>query len=227
MNDASGKAGFEAARRVVTVGRSAFFGSVDHDLPKADSAQIAADDLLPQFGFVGSRYNVRRILLLGINPGNGPRKERNSGDKIALPALASFVGNPTPDAFVVAQRAYKQVCQGWAVWGRQCDILLRDCGLGLEDIAFTNALPWRTASQSAFSRSIACKTAQLYAGPVVRELEPSIIIAVGKKAAEVLGYAGLMSESVVVWNRAQALRPTVIAEREAAVQQFKSLLALR
>ena len=94
----------------------------------------------------------------------------------------------------------------------------------MEDIAFTNGLPWRTASQSAFSKGIARKAAQLYVAPIVRELQPKVIVAVGKKAAEMLEYAGLLSESVVVWNRAQALRPSVIAEREAAAKKFAVLI---
>jgi hypothetical protein len=133
--------GFEAARHVVDLDRAAFFASPDDDLPSAESAQVASDDLLPQFGFVGNRYARLRVLLLGINPGNGPRSERSTGDKVIMPALSAFVANPIPKTFLVAQRAYREVCQGWAVWGRQCNELLREAGLDMEDIAFTNALP--------------------------------------------------------------------------------------
>src|ERR1039457_3553506 len=132
--------GFKSARRVVDLGRAAFFAYPDGDLPKAESAQIASDDLLPQFGFVGVRYERLRVLLLGINPGNGPRGERSTGDKVAMPALSAFVANPIPETFIAAQHAYREVCQGWAVWGRQCNELLHAAGLGMEDIAFTNAL---------------------------------------------------------------------------------------
>lgn len=219
--------GFQAAVRVVELGRSAFFKDASEDIPAAESPQVTEDDLLPQFGYVGTNYEGRRILLLGINPGNGPRHARNSGEEIAMPPLNEFVAKRSPESFIAAQRAYRQVCQGWAVWGRQCDALLTAGGLNMEDIAFTNALPWRTASKSAFSESIARKAAQLYAGPIVHELNPAIIVAVGKKAAKILEYAGLLSESVVVWNRAQALRPEVVAEREAAAEKFSALLRIR
>ena len=210
--------------QTVELGRPAFFSHATEDIPIAKSEQIAADDLLPQFGYVGSRYESRRVLLIGINPGNGHREKRSSGDRTAMPALLEFVMQRTPASFHAAQQAYREVCQGWAVWGRQCDELLSAGGLGMEDIAFTNGLPWRTASQSAFSKGIARKAAQLYVAPIVRELQPKVIVAVGKKAAKMLEYAGLLSESVVVWNRAQALRPSVTAEREAAAKKFSVLI---
>jgi hypothetical protein len=216
--------GYWAACRVVDLGRQAFFAHAAEDAPFADSDQIAEDDLLPQFGYVGSRYEARRVLLLGINPGNGPRAVRSTGDRTAMPALRRFVTQKTPASFVAAQQAYRSVCEGWAVWGRQCYELLRSSGLDMEDVAFTNALPWRTASQSAFAKHVAKKAAEHYTGPVVRELQPRIIVAVGKKAAQILEYAGLPSASVVTWNRAQALTQSVLAEREAATRQLVELL---
>ena len=88
-----------------------------------------------------------------------------------------------------------------------------------------DGLPWRTASQSAFSEAVSRKAAQLYVDPFVRQLQPKVIVAVGKKAAEMLEYAGHLSEAVVVWNRARALRPSVVADREAAAKKFSVLLS--
>ena len=218
--------GYAAARRTVELGRAAFFSSSTEDLPIAGSEQIAFDDLLPQFGYVGARYEKCRILLLGINPGNGPRNERSAGDISAMPALHKFSAERTPEAFREAQTAYRAVCEGWAIWGRQCYELLRNTGIGMEDVAFTNALPWRTASQSAFKKQIALRAAELYVKPFVLELKPRIIVAVGKKAAEILDYAGLLSDIVVVWNRAQALQPQVVADREAARRKLVKLLSV-
>lgn len=219
--------GYQTALRTLERGRSAFFGSLTADLPAAESPQVAADDLLPQFGYVGSKYSETRVLLLGINPGNGPRGERSPGDKTAMPALHRFATERTPLCFHLAQQAYLSVCEGWAVWGRQCYELLRAGGLSMEDVAFTNALPWRTASKAAFGKPIAQRAAELYAQPVVLELQPKIIVAVGKRAAEILEYAGLMSPSVIVWNRAQALTLQVAAEREAAATRFSQLLLVK
>lgn len=216
--------GFESALGVVTRGRAAFFRSEGDDLPVAESDQIASDDRLPQFGYVGSNYARRRILMLGINPGNGPRTHRSSGDEIALPALELFARLRTAESFASAQKAYRSVCEGWAIWGRQCYELLTAAGLDLEDVAFTNALPWRTRSKSAFSARAAAAAAEIYVQPVVEELGPKIIVAVGKRADEILASSGHMSERVVVWNREQALRPSVIADRENAARKFAQLV---
>jgi hypothetical protein len=216
--------GYSSALGALELGRAAFFPPRYEDLPTANSPQIAADDLLPQFGYVGTKYTARRILLLGINPGNGPRNKRSEGDQTAMPALHKFATEKTPQTFHAAQIAYRSVCEGWAVWGRQCDEFLRAAGVGMDEVAFTNALPWRTASQSAFRKPIARRAADLYVRPVVTELQPRIIVAVGKRSADMLEYAGLMSPSVVVWNRAQALQPHVVAEREAATRKFITLL---
>lgn len=218
--------GYLSARKVLELGRTAFFGRPEDDLPVAESAQIAADDLLPQFGYVGKNYGTRRILLLAINPGNGPRRERSAGDRVAMPALFRFATERTPESFEAAQAAYRSVCEGWAVWGRQCQELLDAGGVDTDEIAFTNALPWRTKSQSRFAKAVARQAAELYAKSITQELEPRIIIAVGKRAAEILEYANLMSPAVVVWNRAQALTPQVAAERKLAAEKFAGLLRL-
>lgn len=141
-----------------------------------------------------------------------------------MPALHRFVSDKTPEAFLASQDAYRSVCHGWAVWGRQCFELLRSSDIDMDDLAFTNALPWRTASQAAFGKSIARRAAALYVSPVVAELQPRIIVAVGKRAAEMLELAGLMSPSVVVWNRAQALTPPVMEERKEAASKLLNLL---
>ena len=84
MSSVSTPPGFAAALNVLEVGRAAFFGSVDADLPVALTPEVANDDKLPQFGFVGQRYEQARLLILAINPGNGPRNKRDARDATAL-----------------------------------------------------------------------------------------------------------------------------------------------
>lgn len=218
--------GYLAAKRAVEAGRGAFFQSQSFDLPKRTSTILAGDDLVPQFGYVGADYRSLRVLLLGINPGNGPKRanDRSQGDKQMMPALHRFSEIRSPESFLEAQSAYKCVCQSWAVWGRHCDELLTNAGLSIDQIAYSNCLPWRTASESAFGRSTEKQAARLYAIPLVEELEPRIIIAVGKKAATILGHATITMPSTVVWNRAQALTKSVDEERRDATAKFCVLL---
>jgi len=217
--------GYLAARRVVELGRTAFFDAHRLDIPVADAAEIAADDLLPQFGFVGERYDERRVLFLGINPGNGTRAQRNAGDARTMPALEAFVKNPSAKNFLVAQQAYRTVCEQWRMWGHECSELLRRTNLSLDEVAFTNALPWRTATTSSFHKSVSQKAAMHYVRPYLGSLRPRILVAVGKKANECLGFINGQSARVVVWNRGRAATKSVIAEREAAVSALLALLA--
>jgi hypothetical protein len=216
--------GFVAARQVVHLGRAAFFDAHRPDIPVAETTQIAADDLLPQFGFVGKRYEKRRVLLLGINPGNGPRGYRNAGDERQMPALEAFAANPTPENFLEAQRAYREVCELWRMWGRECSELLELTGLTIDEAAFTNAIPWRTASTSQFHKSVSRNAATLYVQPYLADLRPRILVAVGKKAAEGLEFIDTQAAQIVVWNRARAPTPPVLAERKVASELLVRLL---
>jgi hypothetical protein len=215
--------GFKAAHRVIEGGRSAFFSHAEEDLPDATSSLIKADDRLPQFGYVGVNYEAKRILLLGINPGNGPRDRRNPGDQKVMPALNNFAKEKSPASFVAAQLAYREACQGWLLWGRECSELLASAGLGMDDVAFSNALPWRTKSESGFSRAIERRAAENYVNPLVTELRPRIVVAVGRKVARMLHDAGHFNDEVVVWNRARALTKGVLDERDLAKQKFANL----
>jgi uracil-DNA glycosylase len=94
----------------------------------------------------------------------------------------------------------------------------------MEDVAFTNALPCRTRSQSAFSTRVAKDAAKLYVRPVIDELSPKIIVAVGKRAGEIVVLAQRSSDRVVVWNRERALRPSVIEDRQRATRIFAELI---
>jgi hypothetical protein len=216
--------GYEPALRVVESGRAAFFGSETADLPVALTELVAEDDRRPQFGYVGRNFERARVLVLGINPGNGPRDKRNRGDQIALPALAPFLDERTEATFCIARDAYQQVCVGWPIWRRHCNEVIGAGRLSLEEVAYSNCLPWRTASNASFADTVAERAAQLYVQPLLEDLRPQVIVALGKRAAHILALGGLLSNDVIVWNRAQAATRAVLRERaEAAARLFERL----
>jgi hypothetical protein len=217
--------GYLAAKHVVEAGRGAFFGSDSFDLPKRQSQLIAQHDRVPQFGYVGSQFQSCRVLLLGINPGNGPDAQQSVRDEALMSALRSFAERPSPESFRKAQSAYRAVCEFWPVWGQHCSALLTDVGLSIDHIAYSNCLPWRTASQSKFVVSVARSAARLYALPLIKELDPRIIVAVGKRAATILGYSNVDLPPVVTYTREQAAKKSVVRAREEALAQLSALLA--
>jgi hypothetical protein len=217
--------GYKTAKAVVTLGRRAFFGSARADLPSDRSPVLQKDDLTPQFGYVGSHYANARVLILGINPGNGPRDDfRTAEDEMMMPALRRFAAEPSPKNFEAATEAYKIQCKQWSVWKFHCAEVIKAGKLSLEEIAYSNCLPWRTGSKSNFSDFVARNTVELYAFRLIAELNPTLVIALGKRAGQILHCIPRRLPQVIVWNRARAATTAVKQERAAcAASVFKAL----
>jgi hypothetical protein len=99
-----------------------------------------------------------------------------------------------------------------------------ESSLSLEQIAYSNCLPWRTASQSRFSDFVAANALALYTLPLVIELRPKLVIALGKRAGDILKNAFPNLPSVIVWNRARAATAAVKRPRHAcSAKIFKAL----
>jgi len=209
--------GYVTAKHTLELGRGAFLGSPEADLPPSSSAIIRGDDLTPQFGYVGPRYNEARVLLFGINPGNGRRDSRSDGDEQMLPELIRFREDRTEESFRRASMAYFEVCQHWPVWQPLCSEFIGDGKLSLDQMAYSNCLPWRTASGTQFSEETAERAARLYALPLVEEVEPKIVIALYKRAANILEMHGRPLE-LIRWNGAQAPTEAVKSERESTAE---------
>ena len=212
--------GFLASKHVVEIGRSALFPDHDNDLPLGRSAVLRHDDLTPQFGFVGTKYSSTRIVLLGINPGNGRKNAQTPADKRMMPALRRFAQNPTEFNYAEATRAYSNECQTWPVWKRHCAEVIGAGKLSLEQIAYVNCLPWRTESESRFSDDVAERAATLYLRPLIEEIEPRMIVAMGKRVPSILAMTRLNLPRIIVWNRSQAPTEAVKRERIASAQEI-------
>ncbi|NJN40631.1 MAG: hypothetical protein HC807_07140 [Gammaproteobacteria bacterium] len=131
------------------------------------------------------------MLLLGINPGSGTETSvRTPSDARMMPAQIRFAQKPTPQNFVAAQQAYKAECQTWHIWRNHCRDVIGAGKLSLDEIAYSNCLPWRSGSKSALGDAVREKAATLYAHPLIEELQPTIIIALGKTAAAILNLTG-------------------------------------
>ena len=217
--------GYDTARRVLTLGRAVFFGDSDADLPSGRSPLLRRDDLTPQFGYVGSRYADVRVLLLGINPGHGTQNiVRTATDGRMMPAHINFAEDPSPARFLEAQQKYKAECEHWHIWKRHCAAVIGAGKLSLEDVAYSNCLPWRSGSASNFSDFVARRAVELYAYPLIEELKPTLLIALGKRAAEILRLAGKTLPPLIVWNRAQVATEAVLRDRANAAAQVFTLL---
>jgi hypothetical protein len=217
--------GFVAAKQVVEKGRSAFFPEGNPDVPRDRRDEILReDDQAPQLGYVGSRYPSTRILVLAINPGNGPNDTRTPQDWQMMPAIRNFAENPTEHNFEKAAKAYMLVCSGWAFWKRRCAEMLDTNGvdperLSFDQIAYTNCLPWRTHSGTDFSIDVDEKAANFYVRPLIEELEPGLIVTLGKRAASILHMAHPRSSiEQVYWDFAHAAKAATRQRRADAAR---------
>jgi hypothetical protein len=217
--------GYATASGVLRLGRGAFFPSEKSDLPLRRSTVISEDDLIPQFGYVGAVYPSTRILFLGINPGKGPDDVRLPEDEQMMPPLASFKESPTERNYATARDAYKEVCQSFKFWRRHCAKVLEGGNLAAREIAFSNCLPWRTESGANFSGYVELKAAEHHLRPLIRELDPSLIVAIGKtKVPSILEMTGLKLPQIIPWNCALALTESVKQERLNAINDLRDFV---
>jgi len=113
-------------------------------------------------------------------------------------------------------------CQDWVVWRRHCSEVIGAGKLSFQQIAYSNCLPWRTHSKSKFSDDVASKTARLFVRPLIEELKPTLIVALGKqRVPEILKMTGLALPLVIEWNRSQAA--TAAAKHGRALSANKIL----
>jgi len=125
---------------------------VDHANTFAGASAIAIDrphghDRLPQPGYVGVRYRPGGILLLGQNPGNDPIGKGESAEDLQQYALLHRLKD-APAAAAVARELMAalavNVMPTWPIIRNVVQPLLTKLGIGLDDIAYTNLVKFRT-----------------------------------------------------------------------------------
>jgi hypothetical protein len=144
-----------------------------------------------------------------------------------MPILIRFAQDPSPVHFLEAQRASQAECTTWHIWRRHCAEITGAGKLALDEIAYSNCLPWRTGSQSNFDDHVAERAASLYARPLIEELQPSVVICLGKRAGSIVRTAGEALPPVIVWNRAQAPTAAVLSERRRTAAEIFALVGRR
>jgi hypothetical protein len=217
--------GFDAARRLVQAGRGAFFPTPDADLPVRQSSILRQDDQIPQLGFVGANYPAHRVLLLGINPGNGGNNQKRiPADDKMMPAMYAFAREPTERNFVAASHAYQTGFETWGPRLLRCAELFGPGKLAASDVAYATCLPWRTGSKPPFTDDVMQKAATLFLRPLIEDLAPAIIVAMGKTdVPKFLQMTGLRTPPVIrpiPWNRSQAATPAALNDRRAAAARI-------
>lgn len=177
----------------VQVSRANIFGNSE---PATRPINLPDDSAVMFAGYIGRGYKIGNSVLLAINPGGGgdayTRQTRE--DEIFYPLLHTFkasVPDKVMDAFEAVNNAFEPIVRGWNIW-RLLQPVLDAFGCELEEIAYINAVPYRTRKDLKPSVSAIMTAWGKVTGPLVELLEPSRIVALGKKAGSVLDrcYAG-------------------------------------
>jgi hypothetical protein len=202
---------------LVRNGREFLFESPSADLPPSNSETIANDDRIPQIGFIGDNYNARRILIVGINPGNGPRDSRSPSDAVMFPALYKFIEAPNHETYAGAMAAQMRAFPSWLA-SKELGPVLDQEGVALDDIAYINASPYRAGNGTAQDvfRTVWRKkrAATNWVSPMLSALQPKILIAHGVEAARILQFAN-GAICPLTFNRVR-----IKTQRDAANFQF-------
>ena len=218
------QAAFDVAKSITIAGRELLFEDADIGLPPKRSEEVASDDRIPQLGFIGDNYDGQRILVVGINPGNGPSDSRSARDAAMFPALYEFVEAPSHETYAKAMSAQMAAFPLWLA-SKEIGPILDAEGLTPNDIAYINASPYRAGNGTANDvfgtvwrkRAAAAK----WVGPMLLALRPAVIIAHGIGAARIIRYAD-KEILPLTFNRVR-----IKAQRDTANANFPSDLRNR
>lgn len=133
---------------------------------------------IPQPGFVGHNYADNRILFVGINPKFDPTEVRATKDRQYTGALRTLAATREAGAYQALYREQMSFMPNWPVFR---NIPLTECGLNLEDIAYTNAVSCRTSGDKDPSKIVRSNCSSLFKR-TLELLDPRVVVFVGVKA---------------------------------------------
>jgi hypothetical protein len=174
-------------QRNATHSRAAVFGHLD---AKYHPISLVEDARQMTPGFVGRAYRPGGLVFMGINPGGGgdAYKVRTSEDEVFYRALGQFTSADSANldtAFDRLTEVFQQVVQRWNLW-RIFSAALEAAGSSLGDVAYLNAVPYRTRQDTTPPASAKDRAWYLITGPTLSLLKPSLIVSLGRKTGVVL-----------------------------------------
>lgn len=155
----------------------------------------------PAPGWVGQSWS-EGTLLVGINPGGGgDNYRRNIADDELYLALREFreAGSPRDQSEALRRmsESWMRIQQGHNIW-RIIRPILEATGEGVDEIAFMNILPFRTRMDKPAPAAAMRNAWNKAARPQIAALRPRRIIALGKKAWDILSRHQLPASSELI-----------------------------
>ncbi len=210
---------FHAAAQVR---RQQLYGvEIDGQLPQ----HLRADARVPFLGFSGPKFRPGCPVLLAINPGGGgdAYQVRTPQDEELIPLIEAFVAAEDIEieaAFNRMTRTYMAMAQTWNL-RRILKPTLDACGVSVEEVCYLNIFPYRTRGDVRPSASSLRKAWSDITSPLLADLKPSKLIALGKKAGGVA--QSLAKEGPRLYVVPRTIGDTYISdEAKLVLQQIRS-----
>lgn len=169
---------------------------------------------VPQPGYIGTRYDAARVLLVGQNPGTP--KTLASQDLPYTSALRALRDEASLDRYAQLASVLRGFIPQWPVHGSYFP--LTECGLTLDDIAYFNLVRCRTARDKAPNGAVVAQCTTEHFGRWVRALAPRVVVFIGKWASERgAGVVAALGVPHAFINRQRSLSSAERAANRAAV----------
>ncbi|BAE49448.1 hypothetical protein amb0644 [Paramagnetospirillum magneticum AMB-1] len=140
-------------------------------------------------GYVGGSYRPGGIVLLAVNPGGGgDAYQQTAEDVVFYPLLKAFRDCAPEKAEALFGRIndeFASVLPRWNLW-RILKPTLDAAGVGLDEVAYLNAVPYRTRENRVPKLHAKEAAWRMVTGPTLDALRPGLLIALGNKAGDVM-----------------------------------------
>jgi uracil-DNA glycosylase len=192
-----------------------------------------SEENIPQPGFVGKDYDTKRVLMVGQNPAITKSDSALDADRPYTAELRKLRDSPTTNNLRSLLTVARGFMPSWRV--HQDYFPLRECGLTLDQLAYTNIVRCRTArfnlktqklEDTPPNRRVAAQCASLHFTHWVDLLKPRVIIFLGKYAHD-YGASVAMEREIPCGflNRERSRSPTLRnADRERVAALVRKIV---
>src|SRR5208283_5389668 len=170
-------------RKILRTDRDKLFGPDAHLLLNRNWG-----DLIPQPGYVGSKYRPGGLAFVLLHPGGGPEDGLGETDRLQYERLNWLRDSSDHDLvkrFDELMGVLREIMPTWEIVRRCIDPIITGSSLDFSKISYFNLVKWKPSTPNGLN-PLYQRSWQDHTGEQARLLNPSVVIAVGKTAGKFL-----------------------------------------
>lgn len=140
-------------------------------------------------GYFGENFIKGGTIVFGVNPGGGSDKriQRHPSDNLLYPLLENFKQSKSNkiEIYQTINKEFPEILKSWNLW-RIFEPTLQALDNNLKNIAYFNAIPYRTKQDKKPPVFAQRNSFNLLINPMLELIEPKLIICLGKKAGGIV-----------------------------------------